>query len=84
MVPVIDLRGAPEQRVQALAAACADWGFFHVINHGIEPQLITSLQAASRQFFDLPLPAKQTASRTMDNPVGYYDRDLTKDRRDRK
>ena len=84
MVPVIDLRDTSDQNVQKLANACADWGFFHVINHGVDAQLITSLQAASRDFFSLPLHTKQAASRTMENPFGYYDRELTKNLRDRK
>lgn len=84
MVPVIDLRGTPDQSVEELAAACTDWGVFHVANHGVDAQLITSLQAASRDFFSLPLGIKQIVSRTMDNPFGYYDRELTKNLRDRK
>ena len=84
MVPVIDLRGVSGQSVETLATACADWGVFHVVNHGIDAALIASVQAASRDFFRLPLPVKQTVSRTMDNPFGYYDRELTKNLRDRK
>ncbi len=84
MVPVIDLRGAPGQSVEKLATACADWGFFHVVNHGLDAQLIASLQAASGEFFGLPLHTKQAVSRTIENPFGYYDRELTKNLRDRK
>jgi isopenicillin N synthase-like dioxygenase len=84
MVPMIDLRGAPVQSAEKLATACAEWGFFHVVNHGVDTQLIASLQAASRDFFSLPPRIKQTVSRTMDNPFGYYDRELTKNLRDRK
>ena len=84
MVPVIDLHCAPEQCLETLAAACADWGFFHVANHGIEAQLVASLRSASRDFFGLPLHSKQRVSRTKDNPFGYYDRELTKNQRDRK
>lgn len=84
MVPVIDLGSAPGHSVERLAAACAEWGFFHVVNHGIDARLIASLQAASRDFFSLPLHIKQTVSRTIDNPFGYYDRELTKNLRDRK
>lgn len=84
MVPVIDLLDTPGQSIEKLATACADWGFFHVANHGVDAQLIASLQAASRDFFSLPLRVKQTVSRTMDNPFGYYDRELTKNLRDRK
>lgn len=84
MIPVIDLSDPLEQCVKELVAACADWGFFHVINHGIDAALITSLQSASREFFELPLSIKHAASRTLDNPFGYYDREITKNLRDRK
>ena len=84
MVPVIDLCGAPGKVVEKLATACADWGFFHVVNHGVDAQLIASLRTASLEFFALPLRSKQSVSRTMENPFGYYDRELTKNLRDRK
>jgi isopenicillin N synthase-like dioxygenase len=84
IVPVIDLDNAPGHCVEELASACAEWGFFQVINHGIDTHTITALQAASRAFFSLPLHTKRVVSRTMDNPFGYYDRELTKNLRDRK
>ena len=84
MVPVIDLQGTSGQSIEKLAIACADWGFFSVANHGVDAQLITSMQAVSRDFFSLPLDIKQSVSRTMDSPFGYYDRELTKNLRDRK
>ncbi|MFT7547012.1 MAG: isopenicillin N synthase-like dioxygenase, partial [Candidatus Azotimanducaceae bacterium] len=48
MVPVIDLQGTSGQSIEKLAIACADWGFFSVANHGVDAQLITSMQAVSR------------------------------------
>jgi isopenicillin N synthase-like dioxygenase len=38
----------------------------------------------SNAFFSQPLQIKQGLSRTLDNPWGYYDRELTKNLRDRK
>jgi isopenicillin N synthase-like dioxygenase len=83
-VPVIDLGQSSQHCVDALAAACGDWGFFHVINHGIDARLIAALQSISQDFFALPLLEKQAVSRSMQNPFGYYDRELTKNLRDRK
>ena len=83
-VPVIDLAGGPGDCIGHLAAACADWGFFQVANHGIGQQLTHALESASRNFFAQSLAAKQTVQRTLDNPFGYYDRELTKNLRDRK
>jgi isopenicillin N synthase-like dioxygenase len=84
MVPEIDLHSPRDKNVKLLADACAEWGFFQVANHGIDTQRIESLQTASKGFFSLPLLVKQTVSRTADNPFGYYDRELTKNLRDRK
>ena len=83
-VPVIDLHSPAGLCVEQLAGACADWGFFQVCNHGIDTGLVTALQASSRTFFQQSLPARQAVSRTIDNPFGYYDRELTKNLRDRK
>lgn len=83
-VPVIDL-GAQRQTVATeLAAAAASWGFFQVTGHGIAPGLIERTQAAAREFFASEPSLKHSVSRTLDNPFGYYDRELTKNLRDRK
>ena len=83
-IPLIDLQDYPGSIVNKLSSACAQWGFFHVINHGIDSQLVAALQWASREFFCLPTEMKHAVSRSMDNPFGYYDRELTKNLRDRK
>lgn len=84
MIPLIDLAGGRGQCLEQLAAACADWGFFQVANHGVDEQLTAAVKTASRDFFRQSLAAKQAVCRTLDNPFGYYDRELTKNRRDRK
>jgi len=78
-VPVIDIAdlGRPSTRL-AIAAACVDWGFFQVVGHGIDEQLIGALRRQMRSFFAQPLDAKQEILRTADNPWGFYDRELTK------
>ncbi len=84
MVPVIDLEQVSAEQVQAVAAACRDWGFFQVTHFGIPASLITQVRAASAQFFSLPAAAKRQVLRSEDNPFGFYDRELTKNLRDRK
>ncbi len=83
-VPMIDLHGPTGQCVEQMARACADWGLFQVSNHGIDAGLVHALQAASRAFFQQSLAAKQAVARGLDQPFGYYDRELTKNLRDRK
>ena len=35
-VPVIDLSGPPAEVEGAVARACAEWGFFHIVGHGLD------------------------------------------------
>jgi isopenicillin N synthase-like dioxygenase len=46
--------------------------------------LIDQVWAGARAFFDQPMEVKRTLVRTRENPRGYYDRELTKNRRDLK
>ena len=89
-IPVIDvspLTGRLADRtptVDAIAAAAGDWGFFQVTDHGLSNDLIDRVWAQTRSFFDLPMDVKRALARTRENPRGYYDRELTKNRRDLK
>ncbi len=78
-IPVIDIRqlNAPAT-LQALDSACRDWGFFQVVNHGIEQRILDTLSERSLAFFTQPKALKQTIARTADNPWGYFDEELTK------
>jgi isopenicillin N synthase-like dioxygenase len=82
-LPVIDagdLRRAATQR--AIDAACRDWGFFQIVGHGIAERTLDALRRQMRAFFALPLSSKHAIMRTAENPWGFYDRELTKHRRD--
>lgn len=84
-IPVIDaadLRGP--DTLARLDSACRDWGFFQVVNHGIQDGAIANLHAAMCDFFALPTAVKREISRTRSNPWGYYDRELTKNALDQK
>ena len=83
-VPVIDI-GALEKKREALKkidGACRDWGFFQIKGHGIDQSLIDASLHAMRQFFALPQMEKRAILRTRENPWGFYDQELTKNRRD--
>ena len=90
VIPVIDvspLGGRSPDRtatVDAISASARDWGFFQVTGHGLSDDLIDRVWAQTRTFFDLPMDVKRTLARTRENPRGYYDRELTKNRRDLK
>ena len=84
-VPTIDLRAAYHDAT-ALAlvdTACRDHGFFSLTNHGID-SAIDKMWSASRNFFKRPVAFKRSLLRTAEQPLGYYDRELTKRLRDQK
>lgn len=87
-IPTIDLESFPGSRAEAViarvAAACRDYGFFQVVNHGIPDALIWRAWEETRAFFALPREEKLAIARTAENPRGYYDRELTKNVRDLK
>jgi len=60
-LPVIDmsplLRGTPQASARVareIDDACRDSGFFYVTGHGVDPQILSRLEAASWRFFSLP------------------------------
>lgn len=64
-VPIIDISGLRSPDIEArravakeLGAACADIGFFVVVNHGIPSEKVDACWTAMEQFFDLPIPKK--------------------------
>lgn len=90
-VPVIDLAPLllPTPSAEAVAdivaqvgRACEEWGFFQVVNHGVSLALLQQLEASAKAFFDLPLEEKRKVRRSLENVLGFYDSELTKNRRD--
>ncbi|EPS60187.1 hypothetical protein M569_14618, partial [Genlisea aurea] len=57
-IPIIDFSALVSRRrpkaLQELDAACRDWGFFILVNHGIPQELIRNVIDVSNEFFDLP------------------------------
>lgn len=82
--PVIDIAGPPDDAIAraALDAACRAWGFFHITGHGIDLSLRTAVLAQMREFFALPQTEKHRIIRNDTNVWGFYDQELTKNRRD--
>jgi isopenicillin N synthase-like dioxygenase len=84
-VPTIDLKTARDDAdaLKLLDAACRDHGFFIMINHGID-EVIDAMWRVSREFFNRSAKFKRSVLRSADQPLGYYDRELTKRLRDQK
>ena len=83
-VPTIDLALDEARIADSLAAACREWGLFLVTGHGIDPALYRRCLGEARRFFARPRADKRALSRSLANPWGYYDRELTKNARDKK
>jgi len=82
-VPVIDASHLTDPTaLRAIDHACREWGFFQVVRHGVEREVMLALQREMRAFFALPLEAKRRVERSAENPWGFYDRELTKNTRD--
>ncbi len=71
------------QSLSELAIACEDHGFFLLCGHGLD-NLIQEVFTLSANFFAQPRDVKTRVYRDAKNPLGYYDRELTKQKRDLK
>lgn len=50
-IPVVDLSWDEQVIVAAISEACAEWGFFQVVNHGVECKTINDIELAVQEFF---------------------------------
>ena len=84
-VPTIDFQKARNDasQLKLLDLACRDHGFFLLKNHGIQKE-INAMWQMSKWFFNQPREEKLKIIRTETIPLGYYDRELTKQKRDLK
>lgn len=64
-IPVVDiapyLAGTPAGKRQVVAEidrACREVGFYVVVGHGVDAQLLDEIESVSREFFDLPIEEK--------------------------
>ncbi|XP_062094336.1 oxoglutarate-dependent flavonoid 7-O-demethylase 1-like [Humulus lupulus] len=73
-VPVIDLSllsNGNKEELLKLDLACKEWGFFQVVNHGVESKVLQGLKDASAEFFELPLEEKNKISMPPNDIQGY-------------
>lgn len=82
-VPVIDIdRLHNPASLAAIDRACREWGYFQVTGHDIDQALIDEIFAVAREFFEQPREDKHRILRDANNPWGFFDRELTKNRLD--
>ena len=87
-VPVIDVgnnavKVGDRQVLDELDRACRDHGFFLIVGHGLD-QTFERMWREAAAFFSAPREERLTIIRTADRPLGYFDRELTKQKRDLK
>ncbi|KAG8471317.1 hypothetical protein KFE25_009738 [Diacronema lutheri] len=68
--------------VAQIRDACSKWGFFYVRGHGVAPELLARFEAQQAAFFALPAELKRALKRGRTNSKGWYDDELTKNKRD--
>nr|CAQ43616.1 gibberellin 20-oxidase [Helianthus annuus]CAQ43618.1 gibberellin 20-oxidase [Helianthus annuus] len=77
-VPLIDLGGflsghscSTKKASNLVGEACQKHGFFLVVNHGVDENLISDAHQYMDLFFELPLSEKQRAQRKAGESCGY-------------
>ena len=83
VVPTVDISDPTSTSLQAIDAACRDHGFFLLSGHGLD-DLISQTWVQTRHFFDADRSVRTSITRSQENPLGYFDRELTKRKRDTK
>ena len=79
-IPIIDIsplygndREAMIDTSQKIGRACKEIGFFVIVNHGVDPRIISDVWNATAEFFELPTEEKlkYTPESQADYPYGY-------------
>lgn len=74
-VPVIDISALVTDRVnvnpkdfdhtvERIGKACGEWGFFYIVNHGIDKEFVGKASKLSTDFFLQPKEVKDAIRRT--------------------
>ena len=75
-IPIVDLSGLANgsrslEIITAIGKACLDFGFFYVVNHGIDDEFRVKVLEELWQFFGLPAAKKEEINRR-DGFRGYF------------
>ncbi|XP_027361947.1 protein SRG1-like [Abrus precatorius] len=69
-VPVIDLHKLlfeDATELENLDHACKQWGFFQLINHGVNHSVVENMKIGVQQFFNLPMEEKKKLWQTTED-----------------
>ncbi|KAH6834198.1 senescence-related gene 1 protein [Perilla frutescens var. hirtella] len=77
-IPVIDMLNlldvdsdSMESELRKLHEACQEWGFFQLINHGVEAEAEKMIKFEVQEFFNLPMEEKEKFRQQEDDVEGY-------------
>ncbi|KAL2349078.1 hypothetical protein Fmac_003078 [Flemingia macrophylla] len=73
-IPIIDLSkllSEDANELEKLDLACKEWGFFQLINHGVNPTLVENVKKGVQEFFSLPMEEKKPFWQTPEDSEGY-------------
>ncbi|RZB52612.1 Protein SRG1 isoform A [Glycine soja] len=73
-VPVIDLAllsNGNKEELLKLDVACKEWGFFQIVNHGVQKELLQKMKDAASEFFELPAEEKKKYAMDSSDIQGY-------------
>ncbi|KAE8099195.1 hypothetical protein FH972_017197 [Carpinus fangiana] len=80
-IPIINLQNLfsddqslCEETLGLISQACREWGFFQVVNHGVSHELMRRVREVWREFFHLPIEAKQEYANSPSTYEGYGSR----------
>jgi isopenicillin N synthase-like dioxygenase len=71
-----------QQCLEQIKQACTEWGFFQIINHSIDKDLIVRTVKEMKEYFHSPLQVKLLNKRNANNSRGYANDELTKQKHD--
>jgi isopenicillin N synthase-like dioxygenase len=77
VVPVVDMGrlldpSSVDVEAARLRAACEDWGFFQVVNHGVPDEVIHDVKEDLEAFFQLPLAEKRAVAQRPGGGIEGY------------
>jgi isopenicillin N synthase-like dioxygenase len=83
-VPILDLSLDDDDLIPQIADACSSFGFFQIVQFEsyVSSETLTAFQTAMRDYFHLPHEDKVSHKRHEQNARGYFDDELTKQKRD--
>ena len=82
MEPVKEFPTKEMRCVDQIRDACSGWGFFQIVNHGVSDETMDAFYEQKQRFFALSKEEKARIKRNVENSKGWYDDELTKQRRD--